>query len=209
MNRLGVMVDVSHLSDDAFWQVLRLSKTPVIASHSSLRHFTPGFERNLTDEMVSALGRNGGVVQINFGSSFLTEAAQDYRNQLRKDALAYSFANHLEASDPRMVSFLENYRTEHPYPYATLDDVLDHFDRAVQLAGIDYVGIGSDYDGVGDSLPTGLKDVSRYPNLVSGLLARGYGVQDIAKLLGGNLMRVWRAVEAHAEQQGNAPQCRT
>ena len=209
MNRLGVMVDVSHLSDDAFWQVLRLSKVPVIASHSSLRHFTPGFERNLTDEMVSALGRNGGVVQINFGSSFLTEAAQDYRNQSRKDVLAYSFANHLEASDPRMVSFLEKYRTEHPYPYATLDDVLDHFDRAVQLAGIDHVGIGSDYDGVGDSLPTGLKDVSQYPNLVAGLLARGYGVQDIAKLLGGNLMRVWRAVEAYAEQQGNAPQCKT
>ncbi len=209
MNRLGVMVDVSHVSDATFWQVIELSKAPVIASHSSLRHFTSGFERNLTDEMVTALGENGGVVQINFGTGFLTEAGQQYRTQSRKDALAYTFTHQLEPGDPDLISFLADYRLAHPYPFATVDDVLDHFDRAVQLAGIDHVGIGSDYDGVGDSLPTGLKDVSQYPNLVAGFLERGYDNEAIAKLLGGNLMRVWRAVEAVAAQQGNAPQCST
>ena len=209
MNRLWVMVDVSHVSDATFWQVIELSTAPVIASHSSLRHFTSGLERNLTDEMVTALGENGGVVQINFGTGFLTEAGQQYRTQSRKDALAYAFTHQLEPGDPELMSFLADYRLEHPYPFATLDDVLDHFDRAVQLAGIDHVGIGSDYDGVGDSLPTGLKDVSQYPNLVAGFLERGYDNEAIAKLLGGNLMRVWRAVEAVAAQQGNAPQCST
>ena len=105
------------------------------------------------------------------------------------------------------MSFLTDYRADHPYPFATVDDVLDHFDRAVQLAGIEHVGIGSDYDGVGDSLPDGLKDVSQYPNLVAGLRSRGYSNEDIEKLLGGNLMRVWRSVEAHAEQQGTVRQC--
>ena len=209
MNRLGVMIDVSHVSDRAFWHVLDLTEAPVLATHSSLRHFTPGFHRNMSDEMVSALGANGGVIQINFGSSFLTETAQAYGTNTRKAALAYAFTNQLEEDDPRIAEFLKTYREEHPYPYATLDDVLDHIDRAVALAGIDSVGIGSDYDGVGDSLPTGLKDVSTYPNLIAGLLERGYSDTDIAKILGGNTMRVWRAAEEIAARQGNAPLCRT
>lgn len=176
----GVMVDVSHISDRAFWQVLELSPVPVIATHSSLRHFTPGFHRNMSDDMVRALGRQGGVIHINYGSAFLTEAANRYRD---------------EGGDG-------------PYPFATLDDVLDHIDRAVALAGIDHVGIGSDYDGVGNTLPEGLKDVSSYPNLVAGLLRRGYGGDDIAKILGANLMRVWRQVEAHAAAAGSPPTCR-
>ena len=208
MNRLGVMIDVSHVSDRAFWQVLDLTEAPVLATHSSLRHFTPGFHRNMSDEMVSALGANGGVIQINFGSSFLTEVAQAYGTDTRKAVLAYAFENQLEEDDPRIAEFLKAYREEHPYPYATLDEVLDHIDRAVALAGIDSVGIGSDYDGVGDSLPTGLKDVSTYPNLIAGLLERGYSDTDIAKILGGNTMRVWRAAEEFAARQGNAPLCR-
>ena len=208
MNRLGVMVDVSHVSDDAFWQVLEISATPVIASHSSLRHFTPGFERNISDEMVAALGKAGGVVQINYGSSFLTQAAQDYGKASAAAMQAYLTRNGLPADAPERRAFAEQYRVEHPYPYASVEDVLDHIDRAVQLAGIDAVGLGSDYDGVGDSLPTGLKDAASYPMLIAGLLDRGYDEIAIRKILGGNLMRVWRAVEAHALAGGEAPQCR-
>lgn len=209
MNRLGLMVDVSHLSDQAFWQVLELSQAPVIASHSSLRHFTPGFERNLDDAMVRTLGERGGVVQISFGSVFLTPAAVAYRTEQNKALLAFAFRNHLGEDDPQLKTFAERYRSRHPYPYATLDDVLDHFDRAVALAGIDAVGIGSDFDGVGDSLPEGLKDVAAYPNLVRGLLGRGYSEEDIGKIASGNLLRAWRAVEAFAAKAGNPPQCST
>ena len=207
MNRLGTMIDVSHITDQAFWQVIELSQAPVIATHSSLRHFTPGFERNMSDEMVAALGEAGGVIHIAFGSGFLTQAARAYSDTQRKAALGFAFTNHLAEDDPRLRDFMAQYREAHPYPYATLDDALDHFDRAVALAGIDAVGIGSDYDGVGDSLPTGLKDASTYPNLIHGLLGRGYSEQDIAKILAGNLMRVWRAVEALADSHGNPAHC--
>jgi membrane dipeptidase len=180
MAEYGVMVDVSHISDRAFWQVLALTPVPVLATHSSLRHFTPDFQRNMSDDMVRALGENGGVIHINYGSAFLTEAAQQHRD-----------------ADPSA-----------PYPFATLEDVLDHIDRAVMLAGIDHVGIGSDYDGVGDTLPVGLKDVSSYPALVAGLLRRGYREDDIEKILSGNLMRVWREVEAYATASGTPQTCR-
>ena len=207
MNRQGVMVDVSHITDKAFWQVLELTEVPVIASHSSLRHFTPGFHRNMSDDMVAALSENGGVVQINFGSSFLTAEARTYSTAATDAFKAMLVERQLEADDPQVASFAESYRSEHPYPYATIDDVLDHIDRAVELAGIDHVGLGSDYDGVGDSLPLELKDVSQYPNLVAGLLERGYSQEDIAKVLGGNLMRVWLEVEAFATASGNPPMC--
>ena len=209
MNRQGMMIDVSHLSDRAFWQVLERTATPVLATHSSLRHFTPGFHRNMSDEMVAALGANGGVIQINFGSSFLTRAAQDHATARSKALLAFSFNNQLQPDDPRIAEFGDSYRETNPYPFATTDDVLDHIDRAVALAGVESVGIGSDYDGVGDSLPGGLKDVSTYPNLVAGLLRRGYAEPDIKKILGGNTMRVWRAAEEFAARHGNPPLCRT
>jgi len=199
MNRLGMMVDVSHLSDDAFWQVMELTKAPVIASHSSARHFTPGMERNVSDEMISALGKNGGVIQINFGSFFLTQEAREYSEARMKAGKAYQ-QEHAEFTDGDLwTSYPAIYAAENgPFPYASMDDVLDHIDHAVQLAGIDHVGIGSDFDGVGDSLPPGLKDVSGYPNLIEGLLERGYSEDDIRKILGENLLRVWQAVEEHA-----------
>ncbi len=209
MNRIGIMIDVSHITDRAFWQVLELSEVPVIASHSSLRHFTPGFHRNMSDEMVKALAAKGGVIQINFGSSFLHQAARDYGTARTEAALAYKDEHHLADDDPALAVFVERYADEHPYPYATLDQVLDHIDRAVELAGIDAVGIGSDYDGVGDSLPVGLKDVSTYPNLILGLQQRGYGEADIAKILGTNTMRVWRTVEDYATAQGTMLKCGT
>ncbi len=208
MNRQGVMVDVSHISDKAFWQVLELTEVPVIASHSSLRHYTPGFQRNMSDEMVAALAENGGVVQINFGSSFLTKAARDYGNASQQAMIRFRAESAENLDEARMAEFAANYREQNPYPYATVDDVLDHIDRAVELAGIDHVGIGSDYDGVGDSLPVGLKDVSEYPNLVNGLLERGYSEADIEKIWGGNTLRVWAEAEAYAAAAGRPPACR-
>jgi membrane dipeptidase len=209
MNDLGVMIDVSHISDAAFEQVIETSKAPVIASHSSLRHYTPGFVRNMSDDMVKTLGAAKGVIQINFGTNFLTSEAQIYSKQRREVVMAYIASEGITQDDPAVKAFAEQYKKDNPYPFATTNDVLDHIDRVVELAGIDAVGIGSDYDGVGDSLPQGLKDVSTYPNLIEGLLGRGYSEADIAKVLGGNALRVWREVEAYAASQGTAAQCRT
>lgn len=199
MNRLGIMVDISHVSDEAFWDVMEVAKAPAIASHSSARHFTPGWERNMADDMIVRLAQNGGVIMINFGSAFISQAAWDYSTARREAYTEYREANQLEPSDDLEKSFNEKYASEHgEYPFATLDQVLDHFDHVVKLTSINNVGIGSDYDGVGDSLPIGLKDVSSYPNLIAGLLRRGYSEDDIRKILGGNLLRVWREVEAVA-----------
>ena len=201
MNRLGIMVDVSHVSDDAFWQVMDITDVPAIASHSSARHFTPDFERNMSDAMIRRLAENGGVIQINFGSSFVTAAARAY-SAARTEAGKAFRAEHPDKSSAELrAMYYPSFIAENgPYPYATVDDVLDHFDHVVSLVGVDHVGIGSDYDGVGDSLPIGLKDVSSYPSLIEGLLRRGYSEQDIRKILGENLLRVWEAVAAHAER---------
>lgn len=199
MNRVGIMVDISHVSDGAFWDVMDITTAPAIASHSSARSFTPDWERNIADDMIVRLAENGGVVMINYGSAFLTQKAQDYGGAKREALSAHLEMNDIEPSDEASASFDAIYEAEHgTYPYATLDETLDHFDHVVNLVGVDHVGIGSDYDGVGDSLPIGLKDVSSYPNLVKGLLDRGYSEEDVKKMLGGNLLRVWRAVEAAA-----------
>ncbi|MDX1403750.1 MAG: dipeptidase [Woeseiaceae bacterium] len=200
MNRLGIMVDISHLSDEAFWDVMEITAAPAIASHSSARHFTPGWERNIADDMIVGLAENGGVVMVNYGSAFLTRAANQY-STARSDAFeAWREQQGVAENDETQATFYASYAETHgPYPYATLAETLDHFDHIVNLVGVDHVGIGSDYDGVGDSLPIGLKDVSSYPNLVEGLLQRGYSDQDIKKILGANLLRVWRQVEEVAE----------
>ncbi len=199
MNRLGIMVDVSHLSDDAFWQVLDVSATAVIASHSSARHFTPGWERNLSDDMIRALAEKGGVIMINFGSAFISEEARQYSLERWPASRAFIKEHSGLSREEAQAQFAAAWEAEHgPMPYASLEDVLDHFDHVVALVGVDHVGIGSDYDGVGDSLPTGLKDVSAYPNLVEGLLKRGYSESDVRKILGENLLRVWQAVDDYA-----------
>jgi len=198
MNEMGMMIDVSHISDEAFYQVIALSKTPVIASHSSARHFTPGWERNMDDDMIRALGKNGGVIQVNFGSGFVNAKARA-ADQAERDARQAYFADSgVEETPAAREAFSKRWRAEHPYPYAGLDDVLDVIDHIVKLVGIDHVGLGSDFDGVGDSLPEGLKDVSAYPNLIAGLLRRGYSEEDIRKILSGNILRVWSEVEAYA-----------
>ena len=207
MNNLGVMVDVSHISDAAFEQVIEISQVPVIASHSSLRHYTPGFRRNMTDDMVKTLAGAGGVIQINYGSSFISAEAREYANAASASIIAYQQQNKLARDAQELRDYREQYRIDNPYPFATMDMVLDHIDRAVELGGIDSVGIGSDYDGVGDSLPIGLKDASTYGDLIQGLRGRGYGQADINKIMGGNTLRVWRAVEAYARAQGNPEIC--
>ncbi|WP_394176440.1 dipeptidase [Thalassotalea litorea] len=204
MNEMGVMIDISHVSDQAFFQVMEHSTAPVIASHSSLRHFTPGMERNMSDDMLKALKANGGVIQINFGSYFLTNEAYQWDETKADQIAAFINKHNLAEDDKKVKDFEAKYLLENPYPFATIHDVLDHIDRTVEIAGIDHVGIGSDYDGVGDSLPTGLKDVSTFPNLVEGLIQRGYSDEDIAKILGQNLIRVWQQVEDVAAKSTSA-----
>lgn len=203
MNKMGIMIDISHVSDEAFYQVIALSKTPVIASHSSVRYFTPGFERNMDDTMIKTLAKKGGVIQINFGSSFVSQASRDWYDNFKEARNAFMQAHNAKQDSDETKAFAKSYREQYPFHYASIEDVLDHFDHVVKLVGIDYVGIGSDYDGVGDSLPTGLKDVSSYPNLIAGLLKRGHTELAIKKILSGNLMRVWREVEQYAQHQSD------
>ena len=202
MNRVGIMVDVSHISDSAFWDVMEVTDVPVIASHSSVREFTPGFERNINDEMIERLGENGGVIQINFGSTFLDGALRERQDSLREVLSARLVEAGLEYSSEEAQPMIDSFQQENPTLYSDVEMVANHIDRVVELAGIDHVGLGSDFDGVGDSLPTGLKDVADYPNLIYVLLKRGYTDEDIEKVLSGNVLRVWRAVEAASSARG-------
>ncbi len=195
MNRLGIMVDVSHVSDSAFYQVLRISTAPVIASHSSCRHFTPGWERNMDDDMIKALASKGGVIHINFGSMFLRDDIRTGRTKEREAIRKFVTDNDLSDDHPRTKEFAENYRKTRARTYADVTDAVAHIDHVVKLVGVDHVGFGSDFDGVGDNLPNGLKDVSYYPNLIYELLKRGYSESDIKKMCGENTLRVWSAVE--------------
>lgn len=194
MNKIGMMIDISHVSDAAFYQAIELTQAPVIASHSSLRKFTPGFERNMDDDMIKALAKNGGVIQINFGSSFVSAATRQW-----SDTLSSKFKDEGTKWGEEKAKRIEKlYRENNPYPFASLEIVLDHIDHVKALVGVDYIGIGSDYDGVGDSLPRDLKDVSYFPSLIQGLLDRGYSEKEIKKILSGNFMRVWKQVERYA-----------
>lgn len=198
MNRVGIMVDISHVSDSTFYQVMELTKVPAIASHSSCRKFTPGFERNMSDDMIKRLGENGGVIQINFGSTFLDGTIAEERNRQRDELRSLLEEKGLSYDDEGAEEVIEQYRKENPSLYSDVEMVANHIDNVVAIAGIDHVGLGSDYDGVGDSLPTGLKDVSQYPNLIKELLKRGYSEEDIAKICYKNVFRVWQAVEDYA-----------
>jgi len=193
MNRLGIIVDVSHVSDKTFYDTLAVTAKPVIATHSSCRALSD-IPRNMSDDMLQALGKNGGVICINFGSGFLSPKAAA--------ALRRSIAS-MAAKEPNLTgrALDEFARQEHmrglrgpsQEPPATLEDAVAHIDHAVKLAGMDHVGIGSDFDGV-TSVPVGLEDVSKMPNLVAALLKRGYSEADVKKILGGNVLRVMREV---------------
>ena len=192
MNRIGMIVDISHVSDKTFYDTLAVTTKPVIASHSSCRALTD-VPRNMTDDMIRALGKNGGVIGINFGASFLS--------QKEVEAARKNFAARA-AVDPGLTGpaldafatkdYLDTYSVMKPN-LATIQDAVAHIDRVVKLAGIDHVGIGSDWDGI-STVPAGLEDVSKMPLLTAGLLERGYGEQDVKKILGGNFLRVMRQV---------------
>ncbi len=198
MNRVGIMVDVSHISDSAFYDVMEVTKVPVIASHSSVRKFTPDFERNMSDELIKALAENGGVIQINFGSDFLAAESQERKNENREKLRLELEAQNITEEDTAAQAAIEKFNAENPYLYSDVAKVADHINHVVELVGIDYVGLGSDYDGVGDTLPEGLKDVSDFPNLIAELIRRGYTDEDIAKICYKNVFRVWNAVLDHA-----------
>jgi len=199
MNRVGIMVDISHVSDSTFYQVMEMTDVPCIASHSSCRIFTPDFERNMNNDMIKLLGEKNGVIQINFGSTFLDGEIAKQRNELRSKLMKLLEAEDLSFRDEAAKPIVEQFQKDNPALFSDVEKVADHIDNVVKVAGIDHVGLGSDYDGVGDSLPTGLKDVSQYPNLIFTLLKRGYTEEDIAKICYKNVFRVWEAVEKAAQ----------
>jgi membrane dipeptidase len=187
MNRLGMMVDISHVADKTFWDALEVSTAPPFASHSSCRAVS-NIARNMTDEMIVALAKKGGVVDVNFGCEFVSQKSADAGMPFMKRIMA--------APDQKArKALMEEYKKA--IVRATLDDAVANIDHVVKIAGIGAVGIGSDFDGV-ECTPIGLDDVSKYPNLTRALLERGYSAADIRKIYGGNVLRVMRAVEAES-----------
>jgi len=198
MNRLGMMVDISHVADKTFWDALETSKAPIFASHSSCRALT-NHARNMTDDMIVALAKKGGVVQVNFYCGFIS---QKFRDNDAADTKALDARMAKETAgknlgEPDRQILSEKLRKELRLSRATLADVVDHIDHIRKIAGIDAIGIGGDFDGV-SCTPIGLDDVSKYPNLTRALLEKGYSAEDIRKIYGGNFLRVMRAVEAAA-----------
>ena len=196
MNRLGMMVDVSHVSDDTFWDVLEVSEAPVIASHSSVRAVAR-HRRNLDDAMLRALAKNGGVVMINFYPAYIDEGvAEEAGAYYRKwgETLSQIRQAYRDDAAGRGRAYRAHFAA-HPMPRASLEKLLDHFDHAIAVAGPDHVGIGADWDGV-PSMPEGMGDVSDLPNLTRGLLERGHDEETVRKVLGENLLRVMAEVEA-------------
>jgi membrane dipeptidase len=200
MNRVGIMVDLSHVSDNTFRDALAITKTPIIASHSSVRKFTPDFERNMSDELIQGMAKNSGVMMINFGGTFIDSAYAAGSGKVREHLVNYMAENNLSRTDSVFEAYAAAYAAANN-PFPTVQRVADHIDHVKNLVGVDYVGLGSDFDGVGDSLPTGLKDVSMYPNLIAELLKRGYSKEDIEKICYKNVFRVWKAVEDYATAQ--------
>jgi membrane dipeptidase len=199
-NRLGIMVDVSHVSDNSFFDVLEVAKAPVIASHSSVRAICD-HPRNLTDEMLKALAENGGVIQICFVSSFVKTPKPNPERDAALAQLEEKFGSRREISDEdTRKKWREEYmaiREKFPEERATIKDVVDHIDYVAKLIGVDFVGIGTDFDGGGGV--EGCDDVSDMPRITEELVRRGYSDEDIRKIWGGNLMRVFREVEKAAK----------
>ncbi len=195
MNRLGMIVDVSHASDEAFYQVMELSEAPVMATHSACRHFTPGLERNMSDEMIRLLAQKGGVIQMNFGSIFVNPRANREFMKLRKEISEHIKAGNLQGEAKNR--YVRQRWEEAKFPKTHVCDVAANINFAVKLVGADHVGLGSDFDGV-SALPEGLEDVSGYPNLIYELLRMGFREQDIRRICGGNFLRVWVRVRETA-----------
>jgi membrane dipeptidase len=209
MNRLGMMVDISHVADKTFWDTIAVTKAPVIASHSSARALVNA-PRNMTDDMLQAVAKNGGVVQVNFFSGFLDE---DYRKAAdaqskEKSAAIQKYVDSLKAQG-KPVNYIEINRLDREWiakiPRPPFKALIDHIDHIAMVAGVDHVGLGSDFDGVSGATPQGMDSASDLPKITQGLLDRGYSADDIKKILGGNILRVFRQVETvRREMQAQA-----
>jgi membrane dipeptidase len=199
MNRLGMLVDISHVSDDTMRDVLAVSDAPVIASHSSARALAPDQFRDVPDDVLRMIHANGGVVMVNFYSGYLMPEPSD-RREKSADArrrIENDFPG--EANEAARRAAWRQWQRDNPSSRGDVGTVADHIDHIAKIAGVDHVGIGSDYDGV-SALPQGLDDVSCFPNLTAELLTRGYSEGDVKKILGGNILRVMREAEAIARQ---------
>ena len=206
MNRLGMIIDISHVSDATFYQALLVSQAPVIASHSSSRELT-NQPRNMTDDMLRAMAHNGGVVMVNFYSAFIDEnyrkASSDPEKIKQRDAEVEAFKKAHPHPDGSPVGYNEIVAMEKKwaaqFPRPPLKSLIDHIDHIAKVAGIDHVGLGSDFDGV-TSLPEGIDSAADLPKITQALLQRGYTREQIHKILGGNFLRVMREVEATAKR---------
>jgi membrane dipeptidase len=206
MNRLGMIVDISHVSDATFYQALLISQAPVIASHSSSRELT-NQPRNMTDDMLRAMANNGGVVMVNFYSAFIDEnyrkASSDPEKVKQRDAEVEAYKKAHPHPDGSPVTYDEYAPIEKKwaaqFPRPPLKSLIDHIDHIAKIAGIDHVGLGSDFDGV-TSLPEGIDSAADLPRITQALLQRGYTREQILKILGGNFLRVMREVEATAKR---------
>jgi membrane dipeptidase len=199
MNRLGMMVDISHVADKTFWDAVAVSKAPVIASHSSARALTNA-PRNMTDDMLLAVKKNNGVVMVNFYSGFIDEKFRLAAAAQEKDldaAVAAALAKKRAAGEkPNYVDaekIQEEWMARIPRP--PLKSLIDHIDHIAKVAGVEHVGLGSDFDGVSGALPDGIHSAADLPKITQALLDRGYSDGDIRKILGGNLLRVLGEVE--------------
>jgi membrane dipeptidase len=199
MNRLGMMVDISHVADKTFWDTIATTKAPVIASHSSARALTNA-PRNMTDDMLRAVAKNGGVVQVNFFSGFDDQRYWDASQAQEKDEKA-AVDNYIaqRKAEGKTVSYVELDKVEREWmakiPRPPLKSLIDNIDHIAKVAGVDHVGLGSDFDGVSGATPQGMDSAADLPKITQALLDRGYSEQDIHKILGGNLLRVFRDVE--------------
>jgi len=209
MNRLGMIVDISHVADKTFWDTIATTKAPVIASHSSARALV-NHPRNMTDDMLRAVAKNGGVVQVNFYSAFVDE---DYRKSMEaqdKDQAAAVQQYMVERKAAgKTVTYTDKDRIEREWttkiPRPPFKSLIDHIDHVAKVAGVDHVGLGSDFDGVSGATPQGIDSAADLPKITQALLDRGYSAEDIKKILGGNLLRVFRQVESVSREMQAHP----
>jgi membrane dipeptidase len=210
MNRLGMIVDISHVSDKTFWDTIAITKAPVIASHSSARALVNA-PRDMTDDMLRAVAKNGGVVDVNFFSGFLDEEYRKAADAQAKDQAA-AMQKYVESltAQGKPVSYIEIDRIEREWmakiPRPPFKVLIDHIDHIAKVAGVDHVGLGSDFDGVSGATPQGMDSAADLPKITQGLLDRGYSPDDIKKILGGNVLRVFHQVETVSREMQGQPQ---
>jgi membrane dipeptidase len=209
MNRLGMIVDISHVADKTFWDTIATTKAPVIASHSSARALV-NHPRNMTDDMLRAVAKNGGVVQVNFYSAFVDENYRKAMEAQDKDEEAAVQQYLVERkAEGKTVTYTDKDRIERQWaakiPRPPFKSLIDHIDHVAKVAGVDHVGLGSDFDGVSGATPQGMDSAADLPKITQGLLARGYSAEDIKKILGGNVLRVFRQVESVSREMQAHP----